>query len=94
MHEVLEPGERLTLIMLFAIAEPDDLVAWVSTREMADNSGYTMRTMQDHIRKLVELDLVVAVRRKDPRSLAFFRGFALSFSLDGTPREIPAELDD
>lgn len=85
--EELEPGERLTLIMLYAMAESDDLVAWTSPREMSDESGYTIRAMQKHMQRLIEHDFVTVVTRPDPRSRANFKGYGLAIGLDGERRQ-------
>ena len=89
-HETLDPGERLTLILLYSLSEHDDLVAWTNPREMSQYCGYSVRWMQQHVKRLSEAGFISTVSKPDPRNRKHFRGYSLTMNLDGKPRSMTA----
>ncbi len=79
----MDPGERLTLILLYSLSEPDALIAWTNPREMSEYSGYSVRWMQQHIKRLSESGFITTVSKPDPRGRARFRGYSLTMAMDG-----------
>lgn len=72
-------------MMLYAMSEPEQLVVWTGARDMAIESGYAHRGMQEHIRRLVKAGHITRITRPDPRKRAHFSGFRLTMGLDGLP---------
>lgn len=81
----VDPGQRLTLITLYALAN-DEMVVWASAQEIADANGYTLRATHQHLRHLAGYGQTRPVKRKDPRSNAHFKGIELRMNTNGDER--------
>jgi DNA-binding MarR family transcriptional regulator len=81
-HE-LEPGERLTLCLMYSLARADTCTVWRSTAELAEESGYTERGMLKHLTSLKDAGWIEDRQQPDPRGGGTFNGFQLMFDVTG-----------
>ncbi len=91
---LLDPGQRYTLITLYTLAN-DELVVWDTAQAIADLTGYALRAVHVHLKRLLGCGQIRPVKRKDPRrNNAHFFGLEMRMNLNGEDRWTPDSAVD